>query len=167
MVGLKEICALLVAGSMGAGSVVAVQQAKPPQARVKAKPKAPNKARPAPRTVAQAPALDCPSVSSLGGQLAELAPIVPMEAAPTASLVQPGQLATVGGGESGLPLPPIVGGGSGGPSVPGFPVGPETPVSSIPEPMSWAMMLSGFGLVGLAFRRRPGDTARRKNGTTS
>lgn len=32
---------------------------------------------------------------------------------------------------------------------------PETTVFSVPEPSSWAMMLAGFGLVGLGMRRRP------------
>ncbi|MFM5914743.1 MAG: cistern family PEP-CTERM protein [Chakrabartia godavariana] len=30
-----------------------------------------------------------------------------------------------------------------------------TPVTAVPEPAAWAMMLAGFGLVGLAMRRRP------------
>lgn len=157
MVGLKEICALLVAGSMGAGSVVAVQQAKAPQARVKAKPAKAKTYRPAPRPVSQAPALDCPTVSSLGGGLAELNPIVPMEAAPTASLLMPGQLAGASGGGGGVPLPSIVGGGGGSSpaAFPGEPPALETAVSGVPQPASWAMMVSGFGLIGLALRRRP------------
>jgi len=159
MVGLKEICALLIAGSMGAGSVVAVQQAKAPQAKVKAKPAKAKPYRPAPRPVSQAPAIDCPTVSSLGGGLAELGPMVPMEASPTASLLAQGQLAGGGGGVS---LPSIIGGGGG--SRPGaFPAEPpvlETAVSGVPQPASWAMMVSGFGLIGLALRRGSNNAAR-------
>lgn len=153
MVGLKEICALVLAGSMGAGSVVTVQQVKAPQAKVKAKPKA---HRPAPRPVSQPAAIDCPTVSSLGGGMAELGPMVPMDAAPMAGLSTTGLPA--GGGT----LPSIVGGGGGsGPSAfPGVPVEPEFPVSGVPEPVSWTMMVSGFGLIGFAMRRRPARSAR-------
>lgn len=168
MVGLKEICAMLVAGSMGAGSVVAVQQAKPPQAKVKAKPAKAKPARPAPRPVRHAPPLDCPTVSSLGGGLAELVPIAPMVSAPTASLSLSGQLAGVGGGGGGggMLLPPLVGGGGGSSSAafPGLPAGPDLAapdfaVPGVPQPATWAMMVSGFGLIGLALRRRPGRAA--------
>jgi hypothetical protein len=152
MVGLKEICALLVAGSMGAGSVVAVQQAKAPQARVKAKPAKPKVFRPAPRPVSQAPSIDCPTVSSLGGGLAELGPIVPMEASPTTSLLPQNQLA---GGGGGMSLPPGGGGGASPSSFPGAPPVLESAVSGVPQPATWAMMVSGFGLIGLALRRRP------------
>ena len=30
-----------------------------------------------------------------------------------------------------------------------------TPVTAVPEPAAWAMMLAGFGLIGTALRRRP------------
>ncbi len=156
MVGLKEICAVLLAGSMGAGSVVAVQQVKAPQAKVKAKPAKAKPYRPAPRPVSQAPAIDCPTVSSLGGGLAELGPIVPMESSPTASLLAHGLLAGGGGA-----LPSIIGGGgSGSSTLPGGPAEPEFPVSGVPEPVSWTMMVSGFGLIGFAMRRRSPLNAR-------
>jgi hypothetical protein len=32
-------------------------------------------------------------------------------------------------------------------------------VAAVPEPASWAMMISGFGLVGGAMRRRPAKVA--------
>lgn len=162
MVGLKEICAMLVAGSMGAGSVVAVQHAKPPQAKVKAKPAKAKPARPAPRPVRQAaPPLDCPTVSSLGGGLAELGPIAPMELAPTQGLSLSGQLAGAGGGGGGMLLPPLVGGGASSPAAfPGLPAGGDSLVSGVPQPATWAMMVSGFGLIGLALRRRSGPVGR-------
>ena len=31
---------------------------------------------------------------------------------------------------------------------------PTTPVSAVPEPATWAMMLIGFGGIGLALRRK-------------
>ncbi|MDC8755197.1 cistern family PEP-CTERM protein [Erythrobacter sp. sf7] len=39
-------------------------------------------------------------------------------------------------------------------------VGQGTPVSPVPEPATWAMMLLGFGLVGAAMRRRGNTTHR-------
>ncbi|QMW22238.1 PQQ-dependent sugar dehydrogenase [Sandaracinobacteroides saxicola] len=36
--------------------------------------------------------------------------------------------------------------------------------SAVPEPTSWALMLTGFGLIGLALRRRPADTPAQKSG---
>ena len=45
-----------------------------------------------------------------------------------------------------------------------------TPSSAVPEPATWAMMLFGFGLVGIGLRRRPGKslgTALRFVGATS
>lgn len=148
MVGLKEICALVLAGSMGAGSVVTVQQVKAPQARLKAKPK-PH--RPAPRPVSQAPVQDCPTVSSLGGGLGSLGPMAAMGAPPATGLQTIGPMPDAGGAHASL-----VGGGSSDPAaLPGIPVEPEFPVSGVPEPVSWTMMLSGFGLIGLAMRRRP------------
>lgn len=39
-------------------------------------------------------------------------------------------------------------------------VGQGTPVSPVPEPATWAMMLLGFGLVGAAMRRRGKTTHR-------
>jgi hypothetical protein len=146
VVGLKEICVLLLAGGVGAGSVVTVQaaqKAKPVAARPKPRPVA---ARPAPPR----PALeDCPAlVAPLGsGLLPDVASSLPLGQA-----VEPGGSVAVlsPGLGDGLVVPP--GGGSGGIILPPPPVGP-----SVPEPAAWAMMLSGFGLVGVALRmgRRP------------
>ncbi|MCS6986322.1 MAG: PEPxxWA-CTERM sorting domain-containing protein [Sphingomonadaceae bacterium] len=30
----------------------------------------------------------------------------------------------------------------------------DTPINPIPEPAAWALMIAGFGLVGMAARRR-------------
>jgi PEP-CTERM motif len=35
------------------------------------------------------------------------------------------------------------------------------PLSAVPEPASWALMIAGFGLVGSAMRRRPSATPRK------
>lgn len=63
--------------------------------------------------------------------------------------------ATVGGPSLGFPggigtvVPP-------GTTTPGNPTTPgvDTPVAAVPEPATWAMMLMGFGLCGVALRRR-------------
>ena len=61
----------------------------------------------------------------------------------------PGQLAFT---------PPVPGAGGGG-LFPGFPIplpGFTPPTfGAIPEPSTWALMISGFGLAGMALRRRP------------
>ena len=38
--------------------------------------------------------------------------------------------------------------------VDNFTLGAATPVSAVPEPATWAMMIAGFGLAGSALRRR-------------
>lgn len=149
MVGLKEFCVLLLAGGVGAGSVVTVQKVAKPQvaaARPKPRPK-PARAAAPPR-----PALpDCPAtIAPLGvGSLPEFAQSFP-QGLPSPLPVPPeaGLRPGIGGG---LVLPGG-GGGSGGVLLPPPPVGP-----AVPEPAAWAMMISGFGLVGLALRmgRKP------------
>lgn len=156
MIGVKELCALLAAGGMGASGVVAVQQVKPVVHRAKPKP-APHVSRTAaPRPAAKLS--DCPiTASSLGGgALADLAPIAPFEQSPMASLSSPGMVG-VGAGGGGLNLPPSMGGGGSGGSE--FPK-PGEFAPGVPEPAAWAMMVSGFGLVGVAMRRpRQSETA--------
>ena len=160
MIGVKELCALLAAGGMGASGVVAVQHVKPAGVH-RSKPK------PAPRVVQAAPRpaarlTDCPiTASSLGGgMLADLAPIAPFEQTPMASLESPSMIGVAGGG-GGFALPPFGGGGgSGGSEVPN--PGGFTP--GVPEPAAWAMMVSGFGLVGVAMRRTRSDEAAEKAG---
>lgn len=154
MVGLKEICALLAAGSMGAGGVVAVQQVKPSgihRAKPRPAPRAIRASAPKPRPAARLD--DCPVIaSSLGnGFTADLAPIAPFDQTPMAILTSPGGLASIPGSGGGIFVPPG-GGGSGGSELPGG--GGISPVPpAVPEPAAWAMMVSGFGLIGLAMRR--------------
>jgi hypothetical protein len=157
MLGLKEICSLFAAGGLGATSVVAVQQVRPtarPAARhVVHRPQP----RPAPPVAAPSPrleALDCPpAVGALGAGLAALP-----ASAMAAGIVMPPSAGTGFPGGGGAPdmtgsgglFPPGGGPGwtGGGGKQPG-----EQPTAAVPEPASWAMMVSGFGLVGLALRR--------------
>ncbi len=149
MIGVKELCALLAAGGMGASGVVAVQQVKPARVQhAKAKPTPQIKRASAPRP--QARLGDCPiTASSLGGgSIANLAPITPFEQTPMASLSSPVAIGAAGNPGVFPAPPPFGGGGSGGSELPG---GGFTP--GVPEPAAWAMMVSGFGLVGVAMRR--------------
>lgn len=63
-----------------------------------------------------------------------------------------GYFPVAGGGSSG-------GGSSGGGSSSGgnetTPTPPTPPVSAVPEPATWLMMILGFGFVGATMRRRP------------
>ncbi|MCS6987514.1 MAG: PEPxxWA-CTERM sorting domain-containing protein [Sphingomonadaceae bacterium] len=158
MATLKEICALLLAGGVGAGSVVAVQEARPKPKVERKTPTARTAA--APRPVPPRTRIDdCPTlVAPLGGALVPpLADFMPpaqvMTARPPVALgglLPPGAVVpslTPGGSGGG-------GGGGGG----GDGGGPPPPPAPIPEPAAWAMMVSGFGLMGVALRLRPRTT---------
>lgn len=158
MVGVKEICALLLAGSMGAGSVVAVQQAKSPLAKQRAAKPARHKVS-APARPAPSPLNDCPSfAATLGGSPGPLAPLAVMETAELGLLTPMTDLGVPPQGGGGFILPP--GGGGGGGTA--FPPAPPVPVPTggVPQPAAWAMMVSGFGLVGLSLRRSPAPASR-------
>ena len=80
MVGVKEICALLLAGGVGAGSVVTVQQVKPAISKPKAKPTAPKAHKTASRNITRTEVRDCPAMAApLGGGIANLAPLPTFE----------------------------------------------------------------------------------------
>jgi hypothetical protein len=154
MVGVKEICALLLAGSMGAGSVVAVNQVKAPQTKSRAKAAKPKFVRPASQTAMRPAAVDCPTIAApVATGIMALAPVPEGETTRLTGLVAPADLAGVQPG-GGLSLPPLLGGGSTAPAVPGAPPAVGAEVAGVPQPAAWAMMVSGFGLVGLALRRR-------------
>lgn len=149
MVGVKEVCALLLAGGIGAGSVVAVQEARPQQVKAKPKASAPKVFKASQRTIRQTITQDCPSLVSSGVGLAELQPVSPTDPLQLAALDEMAIGKVPGGG---LPLPPVVsgiGGGGGG----GFLPEPGGSIPSVPQPASWAMMVAGFGLVGMALRK--------------
>jgi hypothetical protein len=150
--GLKEFCTLLLAGGLGAGSVVGVQAVKAPsvrEARV-AKPKP----RPRPAAARPKPKLpDCPVVvpplgTGLFPDLAEAGPIGRPMAAPLPRL---GELPGVGAPRPALP--PI----SVPTNVQPLPAPPVT--GAVPDAATWAMMVAGFGLIGMALRRRERATA--------
>lgn len=143
---LKDICGLILAGGIGAGSVVAVQEVRQPKPRPAVKAAKPAK-----------PAISRP-------RTARAATTTPLIAAPDCV---PSPFSAPGDG-SGLPsgifagtpgFDPFIGGGpaggSGGGGFPpgGLPGGGEIPTSIVPEPGPWGMMISGFGLIGLALRR--------------
>lgn len=151
MIGMKEICGLLLAGSMGAGSVVAVQKVKPVLSRPKPKPVAPKAHKTASRNITHQQILDCPvTVVALSPLAPELGAIPPLNTPPDTSHVA----GWPGGGGIFIP-PPIGGGGGGGGGISKPDVNPNPPAPPIPEPASWAMMVTGFGLVGLALRKGP------------
>ncbi len=156
MLGMKEICALLLAGGMGAGSVVGVQQAKPMvQKAVAKKAPAPKVHKSVSSNLARAEINDCPTIAgTMGSGIAGLAPLPSFESlAPGSSGADP-RIAygpAGGGGYGGYLVPGGGGGGGGGGGNSGPSILPPTP--TVPEPASWAMMVGGLGMIGLALRR--------------
>lgn len=148
MVGIKEFCALLLAGGIGAGSVVTVQQAVPAAKKASApKSTKPTAHRPAARHAAARPSAlnDCPSQLGVLGQDMALPPLTPIDVAPGLPLGETAMGASAGGpGVGGLPgfTGSDVSPGPGGGVIPG-----------VPESDTWAMLIAGFGLIGLALRR--------------
>lgn len=156
MIGLRDFCIALLAGSMGAGGTVAVQHA-PKTKKVVARP-APKRIAPRPTPAPAAPSriLDCPlpPADPFGAGVVE--PFA--GAAPSTPVFFPA---------AGFPpIPPVVPGGGGVlPPVTPPPTFPPA-VPGVPEPAAWAMLIAGFGLVGMA-ARRPRETPARKEGTAN
>ncbi len=140
MIGMKQFCALLLAGGMGAGSVVTVQQVKPAAGKMRAKPKVEK----AVQQARQASTMrDCPSIAAL-----------PRGFDAASALSAPDPIfadASRGAGFDG-------GGGVGG-FGPAIRPGPIAVVPGVPQPDSWVMLVAGFGFLGLALRRRPAGPA--------
>ncbi|MFA7439570.1 MAG: PEPxxWA-CTERM sorting domain-containing protein [Sphingomonadaceae bacterium] len=126
---------------------MAVQQTAPAVKRVAhksaAKPKAPRSAVKAATVPAAKPAgmIDCAPAVPLGALGME-----PGISSPTIAGGTPFFGGGYGGGGSGGGNR---GGGDGGLSGNRTPV----PLPGVPEPASWGLMVSGFGLIGLAIRR--------------
>lgn len=132
------ICAMIFGVSVGSVGTIGAQQV----AAAKAKPKAAKtKPRPAIKKPAPAPQrdraaiLDCPTPGLSAAPWGEPFTLSQPEATP---------LAPLGG-----VVPP-----SAPPSFSSRPpsAAPAAP-PAVPEPVSWAMLVTGFGLVGLAFRK--------------
>lgn len=150
MVGMKEFCALLLAGGMGATSVVAVQKAKPAVTKTRAAPQKPKVQKAVQQRVETAQIQECPTIAPIGPAIDSLVPLQTAD-----SLLGP----TFAGGGGGFPGGGGGGGGGGGFS-PGINPGPAPIIPGIPQPDTWVMLVAGFGFMGLALRRRPAGAAR-------
>lgn len=153
MIGTKEICALLLAGSMGAGSVVAVQKAKPAISKPRPAPSKPKVQKATQSQVHTSQITECPTVAPVG--TAELSPFsaTPTPAEPMGGFASlSGPSAGPGGGITG-------GRGGSGPSV----VPDPSPTPGVPQPDTWVMLVAGFGFMGLALRRRTPGIRRTAN----
>ncbi len=150
MLTTAKICALLLGGvTLGVTGTVAVQKQNSPKREVgrpaaaKGKPgvslSGASGARSGqPRQPPASPPriLDCPTPApSLGPGV-------------WASPAAPG-LPPVTGAAPRLPMPPVQPGGGGG-----FVPSPPTSPPAVPEPAAWAMLITGFGLVGASLRRK-------------
>lgn len=157
MLATKEICALLLAGGLGAGSVVTVQKVKPAVSKaVAAKPASKPKVTKAVQRSTDTSALqECPAVGA-----PELAPIliaeqeIPIPIQPSG---EPVLTSRSGGGAGGGGVYVPGGGGFGG----GTSIVPDpAPVPGVPAPDTWVMLVAGFGFLGLALRRSPAAAGR-------
>ncbi len=152
MVGMKEFCALLLAGGMGASSVVAVQKAKPAISKARGTPQKPKVQKAVQRSMQAARIEECPTIAPLGPGIDSLAPLQTTESV----FGQP----VIGGGGPGGGF----GGGGGGGFGPDVQPAPVPVFPGIPQPDTWVMLVAGFGFLGLALRRRPADAANRATG---
>lgn len=150
MVGVKDICALLLAGGIGAGSVVTVQEAVPAVKKASSGKAAKPAGRPAARHASTRPTAlaDCPSQLGLLGRNMVLPPLSPIDVAPGLPLGETamGIVAGMPGGGGGIP-------GLGGDGIVPGPGDGGGIIPGIPEADTWAMLIAGFGLIGLALRR--------------
>lgn len=156
MVGMKEFCALLLAGGMGATSVVAVQKAKPAVAKTRPAPQKPKVQKAVQQSSRATQIEECPSIVALGPGIDSLPPLQSAESIFGQALPGGGG-GPGGGGSRGF-------GGPGGGFGPGVGPSPIPIVAGVPQPDSWVMLVAGFGFLGLALRRRPTRTATQQTG---
>ena len=139
--GQAAFCALLFGAGAGSVSTIAVQKAAKPAAierSVKARKASPAKST---ETASSRICIDQPlTVGRLPDlQIIDLEPIEPVELAPFD-----------GAAFARLASPPP------GPGL--FPVtrrpDPVHPPGAVPEPVAWASMVTGFGVIGIAARKR-------------
>lgn len=152
MLTTKAICTLLLGASLGAGGVVTVQKKiapKPTQsAKAQGKLNAGKAARPrvARPVAAQRPAsppsnfLSCPEKDASPFSIGEQ-PIPDLGRTPKDPVYG-------GGGFSPVTPPPGIWGGGGGGGH------PTSPAPGVPDAATWMQLIAGFGLIGLAGRRR-------------
>lgn len=151
MIGMKQFCALILAGGMGAGSVVTVQHTKPSISKARAAPAKPKVQKAVQRNVQTAQLTECPTIAPLGPGIGDLAPLQTAQPAFGVPLAGGGGGFAGGGGGSGGGL-----GGGGGGFGPEVQPGPIPIMPGVPQPDTWVMLVAGFGFMGLALRRRPG-----------
>lgn len=152
MTSLADICAMLGAGALvGSGATVATQQITKPRRAIHkpARKPTPTARRVAPKPAPQSPAiLDCPT-PSLGGDFDSLSGI-------GADGWPPSTLSGSGFAAGLLASPPAMHGGGRGRylSAPQPPDITPDGTAAVPEPDHWIMMITGFGIIGLAARRK-------------
>ena len=150
MIGTKEICALLLAGGMGAGSVVAVQKAKPAISKPRPAASKP-KVQKAVQTQTQTASItECPTVGPVGS--ADLSPMIAMETTEPLTGFRETATGPLGGGGIGGGGG---GGGGGGDLYSGAVAGARTSEvaaggadfnSRTRAPMSWSKLPAASGL---------------------
>lgn len=139
---LRDFCVALLAGSVGVGGTVAVHKADAP------KPAIERKARPKPVRAA---------TGKRSLQVAPSAPVIfdcPLPSVSVDSFLLPGDVTGAVDSIGWRVVPPVDSGWwTGGGDMP--PPSPP-PVGAVPEPAIWAMMIAGYGLIGVAVRRQRG-----------
>jgi hypothetical protein len=148
MIGTKQFCALLLAGGMGAGSVVTVQQVRPGISKARAPAAKPRVQRAAQHAPQPARITECPTIAPLGPGIGALVPL--QTADPAFGPILPA------GGDGGFG-----GGGSRGGFGPTVQPDPVLVAPGIPQPDTWVMLVAGFGFLGVALRRRRGEEGQR------
>ncbi len=152
---LNTVAALLAARSPGIRSEGALVNIKP-----KRQPAAHERALPKVRWPSPLAGIGVPAAPPPLYDLVTAGPVIGLAGPPPIDILPP-----AGGGVPGIFLapPPPGGGGGGGIFIPppaGTPLTP-VPLSAVPEPSSWAMMLVGFAMIG---RRIGRGKAHRKLG---